>query len=394
VSVTALIPARGGSRSIPRKNIRPIAGRPLIAHAAGAVHAAAGVDRVVVATDDDEIAALALALGLPRLEVFRRGAATSTDEASTESVVAEFLAADPLAAADPGHRLVLVQCTSPLTRAADVEAALAKIDAAGADSLVTVARQKRFFWEESADGSARPLNYDPLTRPRRQEFAGQLVENGAFYVFSAAGFRATGCRLHGRMLLHEMAPETLVEIDDPDDWLVVERLLLARRDPGTDLRERARRIRMVLSDVDGVLTDAGMYYSEAGDELKRFNTRDGAGFAFLREVGLLTGLVTRETTRLVARRAEKLKLDVLVQGAGDKVAAIDAIRAGHGLGWDEIAYVGDDLYDLEALRRAGLSAAPADAVATVREAVHHVCSARGGGGALREVADLILAARG
>ncbi|ODN71914.1 3-deoxy-D-manno-octulosonate 8-phosphate phosphatase KdsC [Methylobrevis pamukkalensis] len=143
-----------------------------------------------------------------------------------------------------------------------------------------------------------------------------------------------------------------------------------------------------------MLTDAGMYYSETGDELKRFSTRDGAGFAFLREAGLLTGLVTRETTRLVERRAAKLKLDVLVQGAADKLAAIETIAAAHRLGLDEIAYLGDDVYDIAALRAVGLAAAPADAVEAVKAAVHHVCLAAGGRGALREVADLILGARG
>ncbi|ODN71915.1 cytidylyltransferase domain-containing protein [Methylobrevis pamukkalensis] len=221
--ITALIPARGGSKSIPRKNIRPLAGKPLIAHAAEAAHAVAAIDDVILATDDDEIAAVAAGLGLSRLSVFRRSPATSTDEASTESVVAEVLAAHDT------DLVVLMQATSPLTTPADIAGALARLADLRADSLVTVARQKRFFWETGADGLSRPLNYTPAARPRRQEFAGQLVENGAFYIFSKAGFLASGCRLHGRMAAFEMAPETLTEIDDPDDWLVVEKLMAHRR---------------------------------------------------------------------------------------------------------------------------------------------------------------------
>ncbi|SON54436.1 3-deoxy-D-manno-octulosonate 8-phosphate phosphatase KdsC [Hartmannibacter diazotrophicus] len=385
MTVVALIPARGGSKSIPRKNIRPIAGRPLIAHAAIAAHEAAGVDEVVIATDDDEIASVVLGLGLERLRVFLRSAETATDTASTESVIDNYLQHE-----SPSS-IVLMQCTSPLTTAEDIDGALRRMAEQGADSLVTVARQKRFFWSLADDGSASPVNYDPRHRPRRQEFDGQLVENGAFYIFSAQGYRASGCRLHGRVAAYEMAPETLTEIDEPEDWLVVEKLLTSRQTHS--LADRARKIRVVLADVDGVLTDAGMYYSEAGDELKRFNTRDGAGFSFLREAGIVTGIVTRENTRLVARRAEKLKLDIVVQGASDKRRAIEALAGHHLIHLDEIAYIGDDVYDLEALQHVGLSACPADAVPSVRHAVHHVCAARGGEGAVRELADLILAAR-
>ncbi len=154
-----------------------------------------------------------------------------------------------------------------------------------------------------------------------------------------------------------------------------------------------RLIRLFATDVDGVLTDAGMYYSESGDEWKKFNTRDGMGIKLLQRAGILTALITQEQTKLVARRAEKLAIPEVHQGAHDKLSILRDIVARHGFDLSRVAYIGDDVNDLEALRAVGFSAAPADAVPAVRKAVHYVCSKKGGEGAIREVADLILAAQ-
>jgi len=153
------------------------------------------------------------------------------------------------------------------------------------------------------------------------------------------------------------------------------------------------QVRLFASDVDGVLTDAGMYYSESGDEWKKFNTRDGMGIKLLQRAGLLTALVTQEQTKLVARRADKLAIPEVHQGAYDKLAVLRAMAAKHGLTLREVAYMGDDVNDLAALKAVGFSAAPADAILPVRQTVHYVCRNKGGEGAVREVADLILAAQ-
>ncbi|MDE3119993.1 MAG: HAD-IIIA family hydrolase [Nitrospirota bacterium] len=150
---------------------------------------------------------------------------------------------------------------------------------------------------------------------------------------------------------------------------------------------------MFATDVDGVLTDAGMYYSESGDEWKKFNTRDGMGIKLLQRAGILTALITQEQTKLVARRAEKLAIPELHQGVYDKLEVLRKIVERHGLDLSQVAYIGDDVNDLETLKAVGFSAAPADAVLDVRKAVHYVCRKKGGEGAVREVADSILAAQ-
>jgi YrbI family 3-deoxy-D-manno-octulosonate 8-phosphate phosphatase len=154
-----------------------------------------------------------------------------------------------------------------------------------------------------------------------------------------------------------------------------------------------RRVRLFATDVDGVLTDGGMYYSEAGDEWKKFNTRDGMGLKLLQRAGIITALVTMEETKLVARRAAKLAIPEVHQGAKDKLAVLRDMIGRHGLTLQEVVYIGDDVNDLEALRAVGFSAAPADGLPPVLEVVHYVCKKKGGEGAVREVADLILAAQ-
>lgn len=167
-----------------------------------------------------------------------------------------------------------------------------------------------------------------------------------------------------------------------------------KRSARASLRDALKRIRLFATDVDGVLTDGGMYYSESGDEFKKFNTRDGMGIKLLQKAGLITALITQEETKLVARRGEKLAIPEVHQGAKDKLAVVQRLVKKHGLTLREVAYIGDDVNDLETLKTVGFSAAPADGLPPVLKAVHYVCRKKGGEGAVREVADLILDAQG
>ncbi len=147
------------------------------------------------------------------------------------------------------------------------------------------------------------------------------------------------------------------------------------------------------TDVDGVLTDAGMYYSESGDEWKKFNTRDGMGIKLLQKAGLITAIVTQERTRLVARRAEKLAIPELHQGVMDKLSVIRDMARRHGISLRQVAYIGDDVNDIEALKAVGLSAAPSDSLPQVLKIVDYICEKKGGEGAVRELAEMILLSR-
>lgn len=368
----ALIPLRGGSKSIPRKNILPIAGRPLFAWSAMAALESGVFESVWVSTDDPEIADLVRAT-TPAVKIIDRPAHLAQDDSSTESVMLHAL--DYL----DGAVLCTIQATSPLVTAEDFRSAVARFDEADADSLVTAARQKRFFWTD--DGT--PINYDPLRRPRRQDFAGTLTENGAFYLTRRSLLEESRCRLGGSILVHEMPPETLTEIDEPADWTVVERLLRQRRRlPST--------ISLVVVDVDGTLTDGGMYYNEDGETLKRFNTRDAVGLRRLAEAGITVAIMSGEDSPIVSARARKLNIEHVFLGVSDKRREIENLLSRLGQDWSRTAMIGDDLNDREAMQMAGFSACPADAIPDVRSLVDLVATHPGGHGAVREICEAIL----
>ena len=160
-----------------------------------------------------------------------------------------------------------------------------------------------------------------------------------------------------------------------------------------DLTARARRIKLLLTDCDGVLTDNGVYYSERGEEMKRFSIRDGMGVERLRAIGVESGIMTGETSPSVQKRADKLKITELHLGIKDKPARLAEIMARTGLAAEEIAFIGDDTNDVEILKLVGLSACPGDATSFARAVAHYQCQALGGHGAFREMAELIISAQ-
>lgn len=151
-----------------------------------------------------------------------------------------------------------------------------------------------------------------------------------------------------------------------------------------------RNIKLFATDVDGVLTDAGMYYAESGDEWKKFNTRDGMGIKMLQAQGVVTAIITMEQTNIVARRAQKLKIEEVFQGITNKAEVLASLSVKYDIALEHMAYIGDDVNDLPALEIVGFSCAPADCVHEVRSVVDYVCEKRGGEGAVREIADKIL----
>jgi N-acylneuraminate cytidylyltransferase len=382
----AFIPARGGSRGIPHKNIATIGGKPLLYWVAGAASESRSVHEVCVATENDEIRRCVEAMALDKVRVVDRSPETATDEASTESALLEF------AQSREFEHIVLIQATSPLLTSADIDEAIDTFMQGDFDSLLTVVRTKRFLWKEE-NKKVVPANYDPARRPRRQEWGGQLVENGALYVTSRRKLLESGSRLSGRIGAYEMSAETYFELDEPDDWNYVDHVLRARMRGTGAMAIAARKVKLFCMDVDGTLTDGGMYYTENGEAMKRFNTRDAFGMRLLREQGIDLAIITTEDSAIVRSRARKLQIDSAHLGVKDKEAFVEDLLKQRGIAWEEITYVGDDVNDLGVLRRAGLSACPHDASSEVRAVSQYVCRQSGGRGAVREVCDLILLLR-
>ena len=381
--VVAFIPVRGGSKSIPLKNIKNFYGKPLVYWNIAALQNCNKVHEIVVATDSEEIKNTVINFHFDKVKIYNRLTENATDTASTESVMLEYIDQANLQSNDV---FMLVQATSPLTETKHFEEALSIYFQGYFDSMLTCVRNYRFFWNE--DGTSK--NYDYRNRPRRQDFWGSLMENGAFYINTVGNIILSRNRLSGKIGIYEMPGYTAFELDEPDDWMIMEHLMrkhvLIKNKPESN-------IRLVLTDVDGVLTDGGMYYTETGNEMKKFNTRDGMAFELLRQARIKTGIITSEITRIVENRADKLKADYLIQGKreGGKLAAALEICRKEGISLNEVAYIGDDINCFELLSEVGFPACPQDAILKIKEIANiHILFQKGGNGVFREFVDYLL----
>lgn len=214
----AFIPVRGGSKSIPLKNIKPLCGKPLVCWTIEALENCSGVDEIVVATDSDEIEKVVSSHSYTKTKIYRRSAENATDTATTVSVMLEYIhfAKLPL-----DTIFLLAQATSPMTETIHFSQALSMYSEGQYDSMLTCVRIYRFLWNEN--GTSK--NYDYKNRPRRQDFSGELMENGAFYINTVKNILAHRNCLGGKIGIYEMPGYTATEIDEPDDWMVIENLM-------------------------------------------------------------------------------------------------------------------------------------------------------------------------
>lgn len=384
----AFIPVRGGSKSIPLKNIKPICGKPLVYWVAQAANNCQSIDKVYIATDSDKIKSTVESFHMSKVEVIGRSAESASDTASTEFAMLEF------ANQYEFDNMVLIQATSPLLTAEDLERGFETFRQPDCDSVLSAVPQKRFYWQYKENGGTEPVNYDVYHRPRRQEFDGWLTENGAFYITSREDLLRTKNRVSGNIKAVEMCEDSFFEIDEPSDWIIIEALMKKNGiTADADEKEVLKNIKLFLTDCDGCLTDGGMYYSEHGDELKKFNTRDGMGFGLLKKAGVKTGIVTSENVQLVQNRANKLKLDFLEMGAGDKLAVVTQICDEMKISLKEVAYIGDDINDVAVIESVGYGCSVNNGMPQAKAAARYVTSVNGGEGAIREVAERILSAQ-
>ncbi len=215
----AFIPVRGGSKSIPLKNIKLLMGKPLVYWVAKAASECKYIDTIYIATDSEEIKSTINSLNINKVQVIPRSEETATDFASTESAMLEF------ANNYDFDNIVLIQATSPLLKCKDLDNGFNKFYEDGTDSVISVVRQKRFIWRTDENGYAAPVNYDVYNRPRRQDFDGYFVENGAFYITSKKDLLKSKNRVSGNIVPIEMDEKTFVEIDEPSDWIIIEELM-------------------------------------------------------------------------------------------------------------------------------------------------------------------------
>jgi YrbI family 3-deoxy-D-manno-octulosonate 8-phosphate phosphatase len=387
VKCVAIIPARGGSRGIPRKNLCPIAGKPLLVYTIEHAKAAAAVDRVIVSTDDAEIRAVAELHGA---EVVWRPAEISGDSAPSEAALIHAL--DEMAARD-GYRpelVVFLQATSPLRDANDVQQAIETLLEQGADSLFSACPVQGFIWRKDANVLSS-LSYDYRARRPRQSSPEDFIENGSIYVMRRALLLETRNRLSGRITMYPMDPLNSFQIDDPADLMVIERLLRCR-DVGSPSRTDLADVDLLVLDFDGVLTDNRVLVDQHGTEAVWCDRADGWGVARLREAGVSVVVLSTETNPVVGARCQKLRIEV-IQSCDDKLQALQQLARSRHLPASRIAYLGNDVNDLPCLAWVGVPIAVADAAPEIRGVCRLVSTRRGGRGAVREICDWIRSAR-
>ncbi|KJK40982.1 transferase [Streptomyces variegatus] len=392
--VLAVIPARGGSKGVPAKNLLPVGGVPLVARAVRECRATRLVTDVVVSTDDQAIAAAAREAGA---EVVLRPAAIAGDTATSEAAVLHAMDTHEALHGAPVDVVLLVQCTSPFIVREDIDGVAGAIAEDGADTAVTVAPFHGFIWRD-ADTEATSgvtaggygVNHDKSFRPRRQDRPQDLLETGAAYAMEATGFRKHQHRFFGRTELVRTDPARVLEIDDPHDLARARALapLFDADRPGA--LPTADDIDAVVLDFDGTQTDDRVLVDSDGREFVSVHRGDGLGIAALRASGRLKMLIlSTEQNPVVAARARKLKLPVL-HGIDRKDLALKQWCEEQGIAPERVLYVGNDVNDLPCFALVGWPVAVASAHDVVRGAARAVTTVPGGDGAIREIASWIL----
>ena len=381
----AIIPARGGSKAVPRKNVRPLCGKPLIAWTIEAARDAETVSRVVVSTDDAEIGAVAEQFGA---EVAWRPAEISGDRASSEAALLDVLTQLEARERYSPTEIVFLQCTSPLTIAEDIDATVRRRLEEEADTVFAASDFHYFLWQRDAQGDAVGVNHDKRVRLMRQEREPNYRETGAVYVMDGAGFRRAKHRFFGRTAIHRMPAERCLEIDEPVDFLMAE-VLLRERLAGQRRSLLPERVAAVVFDFDGVFTDNRVFVFQDGREAVACDRGDGWGLSRLREAGVRVLVLSTETNPVVEARCRKLAIPCLT-GHREKLAPLRKWLSEEGLNGEDVVYVGNDENDRPCLEHVGCGVVVGDAHPSVRASAKIVLENRGGSGAVREICDLIL----
>ncbi|MFG2861844.1 cytidylyltransferase domain-containing protein [Streptomyces sioyaensis] len=394
-TVVAVIPARGGSKGVPAKNLAAVGGVPLVARAVRECRAARLVTDVVVSTDDAGIAAAARGAGAV---VVRRPGDIAGDTATSEAAVLHAMDAYEAEQGTTVDAVLLVQCTSPFIVREDIDGVAAAVVEDGADSALTVAPFHGFVWRDAENAVAgaadatdggHGVNHDKSFRPRRQDRPQDLLETGAAYAMDAAGFRTSGHRFFGRTELVRTDPARVLEIDDPHDLARARALAPLLDAPRPGALPTRDDIDAVVLDFDGTQTDDRVLIDSDGREIVAVHRGDGLGVAALRKAELKLLILSTETNPVVAARARKLKVPVL-HGIDRKDLALKQWCEEAGIAPERVLYVGNDVNDLPCFDLVGWPVAVAGAHDVVRGAARAVTATPGGSGAIREIAAWLL----
>jgi N-acylneuraminate cytidylyltransferase len=379
----AFVPIRSNNKSIPMKSTKNFCGKPLMYWCLESLQNCESIQEIYVGADKKELEDMVKSFGFSKIKIFQRDIFNISPDLPLESVTLDFLNKHTFKKEDT---FILAQANNPFAQKSDYLQALELFEEGEYDSLLSCVSVKNYFWRP--DGI--PLNFDFLQRSTAsKESDGLLMENRAFYISSVGAILHSQSRISGKTGFYVMPEFTATEIIDENEWWIAEMLMQKNI---LSNRRKINKVKLFATDVDGVLTDAGMYYTEKGDELKKFNTHDGMGLNLIQAAGVKIAMITSEDTNIVSNRSKKLKVDYLYQRRreGGKLAAVEEICEKEGITLDEVAYVGDDVNCYDVLSAVGLPACPNNAVEKIKRIPHiHHLKKSGGDGAVREFIDYL-----
>jgi N-acylneuraminate cytidylyltransferase len=380
-----IIPARGGSKGVPEKNIRRIAGKPLIAWSIESALKAEMIDKVVVSTDCDKIEAVSKRYGV---EVVKRPKELATDTASSESALLHCL--NNVQLDGELEYVVFRQCTSPLVSSQDIDNMITLAKQNFYDSVFS-AYEKHFMgrWKERS-GKIVPVNYDPNNRKMRQKLKPDIVENGAIYIFEPDVLEG-GSRFGKNIGVYLMPWERSFQIDTLAEFQVVEKLMSCNSDGIEKGNYDFSVLKLVILDFDGTMTDNKVVVSEEGAESVLCNRSDGLGVGILEDLGIVVVCLTSEKNRVVKARCDKLGINVI--SSLDKANAAKEIFNDLNISPDNALFLGNDINDIPILKMVKYPVVVNDAHIKTKNIAKIVLSKNGGEGAVLELAELIVKER-
>lgn len=383
MKIVAIIPARGGSKGIPLKNIQPIGGVPLISRTIRAALDSKYISAVYVSTDSELIANVAREEGA---EIIVRPADISGDAASSESALLYSLEKINISS----DFLVFLQCTSPFTTSHHIDKCIESIINLDADSCLATVSNHRFLWKnlENNDGVVG-INHDGRNRKRRQDLDPEFMETGAVYVMRTNKFIKEKTRFCGKVVNCNFDDESLAfEIDSPFELLVARAIDQSRNNSDySDIK--FSDIKLIVFDFDGVFTNNKVYLDEEGCESVQCNRGDGMGISLLKKTRIPLFILSTEKNPIVLKRAEKLGIPAF-NNVENKLQFLEEYICKSNISSDSVCYVGNDVNDLECLKKVGLPVVPSDAHEEVKKFARIILKNKGGDGAVREFCDMFL----
>jgi YrbI family 3-deoxy-D-manno-octulosonate 8-phosphate phosphatase len=382
-NIISIIPARGGSKGIPNKNIIEISGKPLIAWTIEQSISTKTISKTYVSTNDAQIADVAESFGA---EIIWRPDELCEDDSTSETALIHALAyLNDEKQVVPDY-VVFLQVTSPLRKSSDISNSVLKIISDGADSLFSGSKFDDFLFWEKDRSELKSINYDYHNRGRRQDRLPQFVENGSIYITKPAIILENCNRLGGEISIYEMEFWQTWEIDTMQDIELIEYYIRGKvKSTNETLIDK---IELIVYDFDGVMTNNKAIVDEKGNESVMINRGDGLAIAEIKKLNIPQIILSTEKNVVVQKRAEKINIPFM-QGVKNKKVALNVYIKDHNININKVAYIGNDFNDLDIMKIVGIPISPADGAPEIKGIAKIITKKNGGDGVIREFFDML-----